>query len=267
MKLIRNLKGCLLLVFYLIFDLPVHSQYISAHRGNDGFAPENTLSAFRNTLLLGVEYIEVDVRTTEDQVLMIMHDGNLDRTTQGKGPFKNFTSAYLKTLSAGKGYPGIFENEKIPTLEETCQLIYEWNLTHEVKTFLYIDAKDVEPKPLLSILSKYKLKENSVYYGSDNFLLRLKMEFEEAKLLPALKNPNEIIQKFNTLKPFAFDVHWSVLTNNLVDEVHQLGAKVFTDLLGPLDTDNHYIKAREMGVDLIQTDRILAVQKIVKTQK
>ena len=93
------------------------------------------------------------------------------------------------------------------------------------------------------------------------------MEFEEAKLLPALKNPNEIIQKFNTLKPFAFDVHWSVLTNNLVDEVHQLGVKVFTDLLGPLDTDNHYIKAREMGVDLIQTDRILAVQKIVKTQK
>jgi glycerophosphoryl diester phosphodiesterase len=52
-----------------------------------------------------------------------------------------------------------------------------------------------------------------------------------------------------------------------VDEVHQLGVKVFTDLLGPLDTDNHYIKAREMGVDLIQTDRILAVQKIVKTQK
>jgi len=266
MKIFRKINTCLYFIS-LFFALPVHSQSISAHRGNDGFAPENTLAAFRNALLFAVEYIEVDVRTTVDQELMIMHDGNLDRTTQGKGPFKNFTSAYLNSLSAGKGYTGLYENEKIPTLEETCQLIYEWNLTHEAKTFLYIDAKDVEPKPLITLLGKYNLKENSVYYGSDDFLLRLKLEYEEAKLLPALKNPNEINQKFNTLKPFAFDVHWSALTKNLVDEVHQLGVKVFIDLLGPLDTDINYIKARDMGVDLIQTDRVLAVQKIVKIQK
>ena len=261
MKLIRNLKGCLLLVFYLIFALPVHSQYISAHRGNDGFAPENTLSAFRNTLLLGVEYIEVDVRTTEDQVLMIMHDGNIDRTTQGKGPFKNFTSAYLKTLSAGKGYPGIFENEKIPTLEETCQLISEWNASRQHKTYLYIDAKDVEPQPLVSILKKYSLDENAIYYGSDDFLWRLTSVFEGAKLLPALKNKSDIMAKFNKLKPYAFDAPWLSLTKEMVDEIHRLGVKVFTDLLGPLDTEINYIEAREMGVDLIQTDRMLVVQK------
>jgi hypothetical protein len=49
-----------------------------------------------------------------------------------------------------------------------------------------------------------------------------------------------------------------------VDEIHRLGVKVFTDLLGPLDTEINYMKARDMGLDLIQTDRILAVQKIVK---
>jgi glycerophosphoryl diester phosphodiesterase len=237
---------------------------ISAHRGNASSAPENTLAAFKNALKAGAHFIEVDVRTTKDGILMIMHDANLERTTNGKGAFKLYDAKYLKTLSAGKGYSDSFENEKIPTLEESCQLIYEWNLTHKAKTFFYIDAKDVEPKPLLSILKKYNLEANSVFYGTDDFLHRLKMEFEGAKLLPALKNPNEIIEKFNKLKPFAFDASWLSLTKEMVDEIHRLGVKVFTDLLGPLDTEINYMKARDMGLDLIQTDRILAVQKIVK---
>jgi glycerophosphoryl diester phosphodiesterase len=276
MKLIPHLKWLLFSFASFYFSFTSISQnisyslqekstlQISAHRGNASSAPENTLAAFKNALKAGAHFIEVDVRTTKDGILMIMHDANLERTTNGKGAFKLYDAKYLKTLSAGKGYSDSFENEKIPTLEESCQLIYEWNLTHKAKTFFYIDAKDVEPKPLLSILKKYNLEANSVFYGTDDFLHRLKMEFEGAKLLPALKNPNDIIEKFNKLKPFAFDASWLSLTKEMVDEIHRLGVKVFTDLLGPLDTEINYMKARDMGLDLIQTDRILAVQKIVK---
>jgi glycerophosphoryl diester phosphodiesterase len=276
MKLIPHLKWLLFSFASFYFSFTSISQnisyslqekstlQISAHRGNASSAPENTLAAFKNAIKAGAHFIEVDVRTTKDGILMIMHDANLERTTNGKGAFKLYDAKYLKTLSAGKGYSDSFENEKIPTLEESCQLIYEWNLTHKAKTFFYIDAKDVEPKPLLSILKKYNLEANSVFYGTDDFLHRLKMEFEGAKLLPALKNPNEIIEKFNKLKPFAFDASWLSLTKEMVDEIHRLGVKVFTDLLGPLDTEINYMKARDMGLDLIQTDRILAVQKIVK---
>ena len=234
---------------------------ISAHRGNASSAPENTLAAFKNALQVGADFIEVDVRTTNDGVLMIMHDANLDRTTNGKGAFKLYDAAYLKSLSAGKGFTGVFENEKIPTLEETCQLISDWNASHQHKTHLYIDAKDVEPQPLVAILKKYGLDENAVYYGSDDFLWRLTSVFQGAKLLPALKNKTDIMAKFNKLKPYAFDASWLSLTKEMVDEIHRLGVKVFTDLLGPLDTEINYIKASEMGVDLIQTDRILVVQK------
>ena len=234
---------------------------ISAHRGNASSAPENTLAAFKNALQASADFIEVDVRTTNDGVLMIMHDANLERTTNGKGAFKLYDAAYLKTLSAGKGFTSVFENEKIPTLEETCQLISDWNTSRQHKTYLYIDAKDVEPQPLVAILKKYGLDENAVYYGSDDFLWRLTSVFEGAKLLPALKNKTDIMAKFNNLKPFAFDASWLSLTKEMVDEIHRLGVKVFTDLLGPLDTEINYIKAREMGVDLIQTDRILVVQK------
>jgi glycerophosphoryl diester phosphodiesterase len=276
MKLIPHLKWLLFSFASFHFSFTSISQnityslqekstmQISAHRGNASSAPENTLAAFKNALKAGAHFIEVDVRTTNDGVLMIMHDANLERTTNGKGAFKFHDAKYLKTLSAGKGYADSFENEKIPTLEETCQLIYEWNLTHKAKTFFYIDAKDVEPKPLISMLRKYNLEANSVFYGTDDFLHRLKMEFEGAKLLPALKNKTDIMAKFNKLKPFAFDASWLSLTKEMVDEIHRLGVKVFTDLLGPLDTEINYMKARDMGLDLIQTDRILAVQKIVK---
>lgn len=239
----------------------INNLQISAHRGNASSAPENTLAAFKNALQAGADFIEVDVRTTNDGVLMIMHDANLERTTNGKGAFKLYDAAYLKSLSAGKGFTGVFENEKIPTLEETCQLISDWNTSRQQKTYLYIDAKDVEPQPLVAILKKYGLDENAVYYGSDDFLWRLTSVFEGAKLLPALKNKTDIMAKFNKLKPYAFDASWLSLTKEMVDEIHRLGVKVFTDLLGPLDTEINYIKAREMGVDLIQTDRILVVQK------
>ena len=79
---------------------------ISAHRGNASSAPENTLAAFKNALQAGTHVIEVDVRTTNDGVLMIMHDANLERTTNGKGAFKLYDAVFLKTLSAGKGFTG-----------------------------------------------------------------------------------------------------------------------------------------------------------------
>jgi glycerophosphoryl diester phosphodiesterase len=260
------LRRTFLLFFPLLSFFTTRSQDISAHRGHDGYAPENTLAAFRNTLLLKVQYIEIDVRTTLDKIPVVLHDARLERTTNGKGAVKLHPSSYLKTLSAGKGYPPIFEKEKIPTLEETCQLISIWNLTQPHKTFIYLDAKEVAPKPLLSILKKYRLEKNSVFYGSDDFLLKLKKEFPEARILPALKDPRDIIKRYRALKPYAFDVSPDILSKKLVEELHSLGVKVFVDLLGPRDTAGNYLIAREMGVDLIQTDRILAVQKVLETR-
>jgi glycerophosphoryl diester phosphodiesterase len=101
---------------------------ISAHRGNSLAAPENTLATFRKVLALGVEFIEIDVRTSSDGALVILHDGNLDRTTSGLGPIKNLTLKEIKKLSAGKGYGEEFSKEEMPTLEETAKLIHQWNI-------------------------------------------------------------------------------------------------------------------------------------------
>jgi glycerophosphoryl diester phosphodiesterase len=234
---------------------------VSAHRGNSKVAPENTLATFSAILEIGVDFIEIDVRTSKDGKLVILHDGNLNRTTNGDGPMKDFTLVELKKLSAGKGFGETFQNERIPTLEETVGLIAAWNAKHKRKTNLYVDCKDVQPKPLIEQLSAHKMLGNAVFYGSDDFLLSLKKLFPKAKLLPALDAPNEIKIKSEKLKPYAFDVRWNILNDSLVNAIHRENIKVFSDVLAFTDTPQNYQKAVKMGIDVIQTDNVRTVYR------
>jgi glycerophosphoryl diester phosphodiesterase len=81
------------------------------HRGAAGLEPENTLRSFRRAIDLGCDMAECDVHRTRDDQLAVIHDENVDRTTNGSGPVSGFTMAELKQLDAGKG-------ERIPTLDE-----------------------------------------------------------------------------------------------------------------------------------------------------
>jgi len=261
------------LIFVLIFSIILGDTFaqnyivkpiqISAHRGNSLLAPENTLATFRKTLELGVDYIEIDVRTSSDGALVILHDGNLDRTTDGQGPIKNLSLKEIRILSAGKGYGEEFAKEHIPTLEETAKLIHQWNKKHAKKTFIYVDCKQVEAEPLIDLLKKYDLANGSVYYGNDTFLMELKQVYPTAKLLPALKNKEEIAQKVQNLRPYAFDVSWLSLNKALVDEIHTQGILIFSDLLGPFDQIPNYTKAKELKIDLIQTDHVKLVKETI----
>lgn len=234
---------------------------LSAHRGSSILAPENTLATFKTVLEMGVDYIEIDVRTTKDGQLAILHDGTLNRTTTGEGPMKSFTLAELKQLSAGKGYNEQYKEERIPTLQETTQLLAQWNKTHKHQTNLYVDCKEVAPEPLVKELKASKLLKDAVFYGNDDFLLALKKVYPKAKLMPSLNKPEEIETKVARLNPYAFDVRWTILNESLVAEIHRHKVKVFSDVLGLLDTPANYKKATTLGMDLIQTDHVRKVYK------
>jgi glycerophosphoryl diester phosphodiesterase len=227
---------------------------ISAHRGNSGEAPENTLATFQKVLELGVDFIEIDVRTSLDNQLVILHDGTLNRTTNGTGPIAKLTLAEIKNLKANKGWEQAFPEERIPTLEETSQLISNWNKNHTKKTYIYVDCKQVAAKPLVEILQKYDLANQSVFYGSDDFLAQLKEVFPASKRMPSLNSESEIDTKISRLEPYAFDVSWLILNENLVQKIHNKHVNVFTDVLGLLDNPTNYQKAIDWKLDLIQTD-------------
>lgn len=96
-----------------------------AHRGWSGGAPENTLAAFRLALSEpSVYWIELDVHLSKDEVPVVIHDGTLNRTTNGKGKVSEKTAFQLSQLDAGSWFHPYYAGEPVPTLEQTLSLVY-----------------------------------------------------------------------------------------------------------------------------------------------
>ncbi|NKX52899.1 glycerophosphodiester phosphodiesterase, partial [Arthrobacter deserti] len=108
-----------------------------AHRGFSPAGHENSMAAFRAAVELGYGYLETDVRTSADGVLMVFHDATLDRVTDSSGPFSARTAAQLRQVRIG----GV---EPIPTMEE---LLAAWP---DVK--INVDVKDKAGPALLALL-------------------------------------------------------------------------------------------------------------------
>lgn len=119
---------------------------IFAHRGASGYAPENTLEAFRLAMEMGADGFELDVHLTRDGELVVIHDETVDRTTNGTGEVRSFTLAELKKLDASN-HMEAYRGAKIPTLGEVYALIADTRhiVNVEIKTdnFFYpgIEAK------------------------------------------------------------------------------------------------------------------------------
>jgi glycerophosphoryl diester phosphodiesterase len=90
---------------------------IGGHRGAAGEAPENTFAGFALAAAAGVDYLELDVQLAADGVALVFHDHDLDRTTDGSGPFAARLSAELLGLDAGGWFGDEFQGQRIPTLE------------------------------------------------------------------------------------------------------------------------------------------------------
>jgi glycerophosphoryl diester phosphodiesterase len=97
--------------------------HIIAHRGFSAAYPENTLVSFQAALDLGVDWIELDVITTADDVLIVSHDTTADRCTDGSGLLTQMTLEQTKALDAGGRFNARFAGERIPTLDEVIDLV------------------------------------------------------------------------------------------------------------------------------------------------
>jgi len=87
-----------------------------AHRGLLRHAPENTLPAFATCLELGIGF-ELDIRTTKDGKLVVLHDDTLGRTTNGPNrSVREFTLAELKRFDAGRWFHRSFADVRVRTL-------------------------------------------------------------------------------------------------------------------------------------------------------
>jgi glycerophosphoryl diester phosphodiesterase len=96
---------------------------VFGHRGAAGVAPENTLPSFAIAVALGADYLELDVHATSDGEVVVVHDAELERTTDGEGLVRTHSAAQLASLDAGfrfthdgATYPYRGQGVRIPTL-------------------------------------------------------------------------------------------------------------------------------------------------------
>jgi len=106
---------------------------VIAHRGANRFAPENTLAAFLKAKQLGFHWVEFDVMLSADHELVVIHDEELKRTTNGHGQVIDWSYSSLKELDAGSWFDSQFSGEKISTLQTVLDFLYEHGLSANIE--------------------------------------------------------------------------------------------------------------------------------------
>ena len=139
---------------------------IFAHRGSSVHAPENTLAAFDLALQQGADAIELDAKLTRDEQVIVFHDQNVDRTTNGTGPVNSFSLVELKALDAGSHFSQTYQGEKIPTLEEVFQKFSNSTFIN-IELTNYATPSDRLPEKVVELVSRYQL-EGKVLFSSFN---------------------------------------------------------------------------------------------------
>ena len=95
---------------------------VIAHRGASAYAPENTLASYAKAIELGADWFELDTQLTKDGQVICLHNSDLDKTTNAKGPVNNYTLEELKRLDAGSWFGKTFAGEPLPTFGEALDL-------------------------------------------------------------------------------------------------------------------------------------------------
>lgn len=127
---------------------------VIAHRGANRFAPENTLAAFLKAKQLGFSWVEFDVMLSADHELVVIHDEELMRTTNGKGQVIDYPYSSLKELDAGSWFNPSFSEEKIPTLQMVLDFLYKHGLCANIEIKALQNCNDLVAEKVLDILQK-----------------------------------------------------------------------------------------------------------------
>ncbi|MFF4604788.1 glycerophosphodiester phosphodiesterase [Streptomyces sp. NPDC001339] len=209
------------------------------HRGIMGVEPENTLRSFVRAEREGLDVIELDLHLSKDGTLVVMHDAEVDRTTDGTGPVAERTLAELRELDAGQG-------ERIPVFEEVLTA---------VRTPLQAEIKDVAAaRTLAEVLRERDLADRvEVISFHDEALDTVRA------LLPGVRTAlvgewygADVVDRAQAVGATTLSLDIRRLTLELVEQAHAAQLKV---LGWTVNTHDQLRLARGLGLDGVVTDQ------------
>ncbi len=219
---------------------------IIAHRGCSGNFPENTLVAFEQALRLKVAMIELDIHTTCDGKMVVIHDASVNRTSNGKGLIRNLSYDKLRKLDFGSWFHPRFINERIPLLEEILEL-------SRGKTLVNIEIKsnpDCLPD-VLHLLEKLKMLDQVILSSDVSSILRTFLPLIGKVRLAQIVSPKHLPPK-PIAYPFPY-IHPKInlITPAFVKFYHQKNIGIHVWTVNSVTTQKHL---QRLGIDGIFTD-------------
>jgi len=143
---------------------PANPVDIVCHRGANNLAPENTLEAAKICVDQRFQYVEIDVRTTSDDGLVVLHDASLARTTNGRGRVCDHTLSDIRSLDAGSWFRDGAAGVKVPGLGDFLEQAHG-------QAGVYVEIKQAQAEDVLEVVSAYDMLKSCFFWSSDIKLL------------------------------------------------------------------------------------------------
>jgi glycerophosphoryl diester phosphodiesterase len=222
----------------------------SAHRGEHHHHPENSLPAIQAAVAAGMDYVELDIRTTSDGKLVLMHDATVNRMTNGKGKVVEMTYDEIRGLDLGVRFPGQFPSLQVPTFDEALALAKKDGIG------IYVHCKQASPEELVAAIVRHEMGEHVLFFAdneSDPHLLseisRLRPDW---KIMPEAFNPAHVRELMKTLRPRVIAFDNRDFDDATIAAARQASAGIFVDRLA--NDPGAWQNAIDRGATGIQTD-------------
>lgn len=231
---------------------------ITAHRGSSLTAPENSISAIKNAISEGADYVEIDVMTTKDDEVVVFHDSTLKRMAGINNSIKDMTLSEVREIDIGSQFSEEFAGEKIPTFKEVLRASKD-----KIKINIELKVKkkdDPLPEKVVDLLKKYEMEDQVIVSSQDYESL------QKIKEVDPLINVGFIltlgIGDFTKMNVDFVSVEYQMLKKDLVYSMHALGKEVH---VWTINDKKRAENAMKLGADNIITDSVEMVQKASTT--
>ena len=250
-----------------------------AHRGDSAHAPENTLESFRRAVEAGADGLELDVHMTRDGRVVVIHDDNLDRTTDGTGRVRSKTLAEIKQLDAGYrfagdgAYPYRGEGLQVLTLDEVFSEFPGLAVNVEIKE----DQPGVE-EAVLRVIREAGAEERTLVASQRHAVIRRFREVSGNEistsasgreiriffLLSRLRLENLLQPAYDALQVPVSYRGVAVVSPRFTEAAHSRGVRVDA---WTVDEPEEMRRLLDKGVDVVMTNRPATLQKVLEQRR
>lgn len=233
-----------------------HDLVVIAHRGSHLVKPENTIAAIEDAILLGADYVEVDLRTTLDGHLILSHNAEVNKHTNGKGLIKDLKLEEIEQLLVNSKDGGIY---RIPGFSEVLK-------TCKNRINIYLDFKDADAEQTYREIKAAGMEKQILVYL--NKAAHYEAWKKAAPEMPLMTGLSENIRTKEDLKEFLLKTSLQATDNlnnqGLFPALKENKLSVFLDVQNKQEGASQWQAAINKGVQGLQTDHPAALIQYLK---